>query len=73
MICLESYNSKIESKCKEGKCPFKHLLNVPGFTYNDCTEFGSSDCNLTMDNNNCCSYDESYELELKELLAFKYK
>ena len=58
---------------KKTVCPYEYLLNATGYDYSDCCCYGSSDCNLTMDDNSLCTYSKEFEEDLKFTLSFKHK
>lgn len=70
---MSDFNQKIKQNHPNIECPFEHLLNTNYYEYSDCPNFGSSDCNLTMNNNYCCDYDKEFEKNLKETLSFKFE
>jgi hypothetical protein len=54
----------------EGFCPMSRWIDIPGYDFGDCPDYGSTSCPLTMHEDEPCSVTIE---DLEEVLSFKWR
>ena len=54
----------------EDFCPMQKWIGIPGYTLDDCPDYGSSSCPITMDEDDPCEMPLE---DLEEILSYKWR